>query len=146
MSQESSHPRQLKNIFINPRFQLKVMSYFFVLFLITTASLYSTTFLFFWRFKQKALTVGIPEGHVFFEFLQNQKQEMDSLFVGLAVVNLFILILTSIILTHRIAGPLSKLKSYLLRTESKETFKLRQNDFFKEDLETVAKAMKDKSS
>ena len=72
MDKAEPKPRQLKNIIINPRFQFKFLSYFVVLFFISTITLYSTTFLFFWRMKEKALNVGIPDGHIFFQFLINE--------------------------------------------------------------------------
>ena len=74
--------RSWTNILINRSFQLKLMGYFVLLFIVTTISLYSTTFLFFWNMKNKGLNVGIPEGHVFYQFLLNQKHDLDMLFIG----------------------------------------------------------------
>lgn len=133
MSTSDSEPRKLKNLLINPRFQLKLMSYFAALFLISTVSLYSTTFLFFWRLKEKALKVGIPDGHIFFRFLQNQKSDLDSLFIGLALFNLMLLLGVGFILSHRIAGPIHKLKMHLSKLPAPAAdFKLRETDFFQE--------------
>lgn len=137
-------PRSLKNILINPGFQIKLLGYFVVMFFITTISLYSTTFLFFWKLKQKALNVGIPEGHVFFQFLANQKSDLDSLFVGLAIFNLLVLIGVGLFLSHRIAGPIHKLKMHLSKLPNdSEDFKLRENDFFQE-LGPLVKSVKEK--
>ncbi len=124
--------RSLKGLLINPPFQLKLMSYFAGLFVLTTASLYSTTFLFFWNLKQKGIAVGIPEGHVYYQFLQNQKHDLDLLFVGLAVVNLILLLAAGLLLSHRIAGPIHRLKLYLKDPDPAEPMKLREDDFFKE--------------
>lgn len=133
MTNTEAPPRQIKNLFINPRFQLKLLSYFVGLFVLTTLSLYSTTFLFFWRLKQKALNVGIPEGHIFFKFLSNQKDDLDILFIGLAIFNFLLLIAVGFIISHRIAGPLHKMQNYLKNISSgSEDFNLRQTDFFQE--------------
>lgn len=133
MNKSEASPRSLKNLLINPAFQIKLLSYFVIMFLVTTISLYSTTFLFFWRLKQKALDVGIPDGHVFFQFLANQKSDLDGLFIGLAIFNLLILIGVGLFLSHRIAGPLHKLKNHLSKLPGDpEDFKLRENDFFQE--------------
>ena len=139
-----STPRQLKNILINPKFQFKLMSYFVGLFFLTTICLYSTTFLFFWKLKQKALDVGIPDGHVFYRFLINQKNDLDNLFIGLAILNFFLLLGVGFLLSHRIAGPIFKLKNQLskIETDSRD-FKLRESDFFRE-LEPLVKNLKDK--
>ena len=144
MNKVEPTPRLLKNLLINPRFQLKFLSYFVVLFLITTACLYSTTFLFFFRMKEKALKVGIPEGHVFYDFLQTQKYDLDTLFICLVVLNFLLLIGVGFIISHRVAGPIHKLKNQLstISPES-DDFKLRENDFFQE-LEPLVKKLKDK--
>ena len=138
-----SKERSLKNIFINSAFQLKLLSYFVGLFLVTTASLYSTTFLFFWNMKKKGLNVGIPEGHVYYQFLSNQKNDLDLLFIGLALFNLILLLVLGFIISHRIAGPIHKVKVFLKDPKSHDPINLRQNDFFKE-LGPLANDLKDK--
>lgn len=135
--------RNWKNIIINPSFQLKLLSYFVVVFVLTTITLYSTTYLFFWNMKQKGLKVGIPEGHVYYQFLQNQKHDLDLLFIGLALVNFIVLISVGFIVSHRIAGPLYKFKKFLKNPESEDKIQLRQNDFLKE-LEPLVNDLKDK--
>lgn len=145
MNKAEPKPRQLKNLLINPRFQFKFLSYFVTLFFISTLSLYTTTFLFFWRMKEKALNVGIPDGHVFFQFLVNQKRDLDLLFVGLAVFNFLLLIGMGFIISHRIAGPIFKLKNQLAQiSDDTEEFKLRESDFFQE-LEPLVKKLKDQA-
>jgi hypothetical protein len=145
MNQPEFRPRKLKNILINPAFQLKFLSYFVFLFITSTITLYSTGLIFFWKMKQKALHVGIPEDHVFFRFLSNQKIEFDSLFIGLAILNFLLLIGTGFLISHRIAGPIHKIKVFLEQKGSEEAeFKLRDNDFFKE-LEPIVKNKKSKN-
>lgn len=135
--------RSWTSILINKPFQLKLMGYFVGLFVLTTITLYSTTFLFFWNMKQKGLKVGIPEGHVYYEFLLNQKQDLDLLFIGLATVNFVLLLATGFIVSHRIAGPIHKIKQVLQKPSSFEKVQLRQNDFFQE-LGPIVNDVKDK--
>jgi hypothetical protein len=135
--------RSWTNIFINAPFQLKLLSYFIGLFLLTTLSLYSTTFLFFWNMKKKGMNVGIPEGHVYYQFLINQKHDLDLLFIGLAVVNFILLITIGFIISHRIAGPIHKIKLYLNDPKKHEAIQMRHNDFFKE-LGPIVNKLKDK--
>lgn len=135
--------RNWTSIVIDRAFQLKFLSYFVLLFLTTTASLYSTTFLFFWNMKKKALQVGIPEGHVYYQFLSDQKNDLDLLFLALAAFNFLILIVVGFIVSHRIAGPISKIKRFLQNPEAEENIQLRENDFFK-DLAPIANQLKDR--
>lgn len=140
----AKNQRNLKNFLLNPQFQLRLIGYFLGLFIVTTLSLYSTSFLFFWRLKEKALNVGIPKQHVFFTFLEGQKADLDLLFIALALLNLLILIGAGFIISHRIAGPLYKLKKHLTgMDQSSADFKLRKNDFFKE-LEPAVDELREK--
>lgn len=138
-----TYKRKLKNYLIEPEFQLKLISYFAGLFAFTTLSLYSTVFIFFWRLRQKALSVGIPEGHIFFQFIGNEKRDLDLTFGILAGINLLVLVGVGVVVSHRIGGPLHKLKGYLSNVISSEgpDFKLRKNDFLR-DLEPVVNRLK----
>lgn len=124
--------RSLSNILINKPFQLKLLSYFVGLFILTTITLYSTTYLFFWNMKEKGLKVGIPEGHVYYQFLLNQKHDLDLLFIGLALTNFLLLLGVGFIVSHRIAGPIHKVKESLAHPDNNEPIQMRENDFFKE--------------
>lgn len=138
----SEQSRAVHRLLINPKFQLKLLSYFFGLFIISTASYYSTTYLFFWRMKSKGLAVGIPEGHVYYEFLQNQKHDLDVFFIGLIAFNFLLLTAVGFLISHRIAGPIQKIKSFL-ETGSPDELKFRKKDFF-QDLVSVAKNAREK--
>ncbi len=144
MNKPDTASRSLKNLLIEPKFQLKLIGYFVLVFVLTTVSLYSTTFLFFWKLKQKAMSVGIPDGHIFYRYLANQKADLDGLFIGLAVLNFSVLIGLGFLISHRVAGPIYKLKSYLKNMgKDSDDFKLRENDFF-HDLQPIVKDLKDK--
>lgn len=133
MSSQEISKRKVKNIFQSPFFQLKFISYFIALFVISTISLYSTTYLFFWKFKTKGATIGIPPEHIFFKFLENQKGQLDYLFIGLAIFNFCLLMIVGLIISHRIAAPLNKIEEHLENlSASSEDLKLRDSDFLKE--------------
>lgn len=139
-----AHERKLQNLLIERRLQLRLLSYFIGLFLITTATLYSTIFIFFWKLKRKGLDVGIPDGHVFYKFLAGQKHDMDLLFLGLAAFNLVLLISVGFLISHRLAGPYHKLKLHLasLAPDSPD-LKLREKDFF-QDSSPIVNGLRDR--
>lgn len=134
--------RKIKNILIEPRFQIQLMSYFVGLFIFTVASLYFVNFYFFWTLKEKATSVGIPPQHVFFTYLTDQKSILDTLFFILTFFNLVVLAVVGFFISHRVAGPIYKLKNYLkgIHQDSPE-FKLRKDDFLKE-LEPIINDLK----
>lgn len=135
--------RSWTSILINSPFQFKLLSYFVGLFILTTATLYSTTYLFFWNMKNKGMSVGIPEGHVYYQFLLNQKHDLDLLFIGLAVLNFLLLVGVGFIVSHRIAGPIHKVKIFLQDPKNHDKVQMRQNDFFQE-LGPIVNELKDK--
>lgn len=136
--------RNLANIIVDKPFQFKLLSYFLAIFTISTVTLYSTTFLFYWNIKNKGLQIGIPEDHLFYKFLLEQKQNLDVLFVGLSVFNLAILIIAVLILSHRIAGPINKVRRFLKSPQDDEVFTLREGDFF-QDLPHLINEFKEKN-
>lgn len=144
MSNPNKKNRNLQNFILDPKLQGKLLSYFVGLFMMTTASLYSVSYFFFWRIKDKAMKVGIPENHVFYRFIDGQKTDLDMIFIALVVFNLFLLLGTGIVISHRIAGPIYRFKEYLknIGPDSKD-LKLRPKDFFK-DLEVIINGLKDK--
>lgn len=135
--------RSWTSILINKAFQFKLISYFVGLFVLTTLTLYSTTYLFFWNMQKKGMSVGIPEGHVYYQFLQNQKHDLDLLFIGLAITNFLLLIGVGFVVSHRIAGPIHKIKIFLQDPKNHDKVQMRQNDFFKE-LGPIVNDLKDK--
>jgi hypothetical protein len=108
---------------------------------ITTGSYYSTTYLFFWKMKTKGLAVGIPEGHIYYQFLENQKHDLDLFFIGLIVFNFLLLLTIGFLISHRIAGPIYKIKAYL-EGSREDVISLRKKDFFR-DLLPVVKNLKE---
>ena len=143
MSGDKTVSRSLKNLLIMPSFQLKLIGYFATFFLLSTATLYSTVWLLFWKINQRALKVGIPEGHVFYQFMNDQKMELEALFIGVAIAFLVILVGIVIYLSHRIAGPVYKLQNHLQSLPKDDEFQLRKNDFFK-DLVVIIKELENK--
>jgi hypothetical protein len=93
--------------------------------------------------KSKGLKVGIPEGHVYYNFLVNQKHDLDILFIGLAAFNFCLLIMVGFIISHRIAGPIHKVKQFLQNPVSMDKVEMRESDFFKE-LGPIVTKIKDK--
>ena len=124
--------RNWNNLLIHKTFQLKVIGCLTALFLFSTLCFYSATYLFFWNMKSKGLKVGIPEGHLFYQFLLEEKHDIDIFFLSMAAFNFVLLLSVLVLITHRIAGPINKLKYFLQNPNTQEDFHLRESDFFQE--------------
>ena len=89
----------------------------------------------FWRMGQIGKGIGLQEGHIFYIMLAEQRLGADLLFAFLAVLSLVIVITFGIELSHRIAGPIHRLKKEffeLSRGREVRELKFRDKDFFPE--------------
>ena len=126
---------QRKVYLINPKFQLKVTSYFIFLAIINILVFYGCVYYFFDIFHSKGIEIGLPENHVFFMFIEDQITRMTSIFVVMAILTVLILLIAGVLISHRIAGPMYRLNMDLRgMAEKKElkSLKFREKDFFQE--------------
>lgn len=136
--------RKFKTLLLDPKLQLRLIFYFVCLFMVSTVSIYAVIYLFFYRFTQKAINVGLPEGHVFYHFINGLKYDLDIAFLAFSLFNMVLLIGCGILISHKIAGPMYRIKKFLTSDNIKnEKFVLRQGDFFRE-IEPVMENLKQK--
>ena len=123
------------NILIDPRFQLNFLSYTIGLAFVSTAIFYGANQYFFWKFAQRGQEIGLPRGHIFFEFLAEQQSSMNLIFGITGVVSFAALTVGGLLLSHRVAGPLHRFKSHLRDVASGKTMSdvsFREKDYFPE--------------
>lgn len=122
-------------LIINPRFQMIFLTFmiatsFFIIFEVYLANSY-----FFWKFQQLGENLHLTPDNIFFQFLRQQKNSMNWIFVALSVTVFVSLTILGLIFSHRIAGQIHHLKTHLLKsakTGTLETIKFRKRDFFHE--------------
>ena len=120
---------------INPRFQLRITTYFILLALINILVFYGCVYYFFDIFSSKGIEIGLPENHVFFMFIEDQVSQMTSIFIVMSILTIFILLIAGIFISHRIAGPMYRLNMDLRGMAEKKELKMlkfRKKDFFQE--------------
>ncbi len=120
---------------INPRFQLRMLAYAVGMAVLVVGGIYAAHFLFFHRFIQLGLTLGLPDDHVFFGFLRQQQRTMNYFFAGISILTLAVLLVGGLLLSHRIAGPLYRLRRHLEQISEGEPVrevKFRTHDYFQE--------------
>jgi hypothetical protein len=140
----AKYKRALKNFLILPSFQVGFLGYFVFLFIISSLCFYSAIYLFFYNLRERALAIGVPKGHVFFLYIENQQYDLNQFLIYLVIANFVLLILVGLVISHRVAGPIYKLKKFLGQMSSEsEEFKLRNKDYFK-DLEPIVNDLKKK--
>jgi len=122
---------------INPRFQISVIKQMVLLTCVVIAIFYGANFYHFWSLNQQGLALGLPPSHVFFVFMRNQQTTMNIFFLVTSVLALLTIVGYGLFLSHRIAGPLHRLKKYLGEEKTNSPLSFRENDYFPEVAEAV---------
>ena len=77
--------------------------------------------------------VGLSNKHpLFFVCLRTKKNLMLILFLIIAVINVAVILLTGILISHKVAGPLYRLRTFLENKDilNAERVKFRKGDYF----------------
>jgi hypothetical protein len=133
-----------QHFFIYPAFQKKFLGYFMGLFVLTSFSLYSAIYIFFSNLKASALALGVPKGHVFFLYTENQQYDLNQFLISLLIINFLLLLIVGVVMSYKIARSLCKMESYLSTIQAdSQDFKLPKKDFL-EAMEVVVNNCKSK--
>ena len=97
---------------INPAFQLDVIKKFIVLVFFNIISFYWIVYYFFFNLESLGKMVKTTV-NIHFLFVGEQKNLMVILFNIIAVINIAVILLTGILVSHKVAGPLYRLKKFL---------------------------------
>lgn len=126
---------QRKNFIINPKLQYSFLAFSLVMSLVSISIFYLATLYLFWRFEQAGYSVGIPEGHIFYRFIDNQRSVMNTILLIAAPIITLVTCYTGIKFSHRVAGPIYRLTKHLEDlngTNELKEVRFRKKDFFGE--------------
>lgn len=129
-----------KAYLVNPDFQLKLIGYALFIALLTIGVFYLSNLYFFWKLIEVGKNSKFSPDHPFFMFIGEQKRLMNSVFLVTALISLGTLIVAGVFLSHRIAGPIYRLKIYLNAIVADQHFrelKFRKGDFFADLAESI---------
>lgn len=129
------------NYLINPKFQWDLIKKFILLTFFNILSFYWIVYYFFFNLESKAKIIGLVKDHPFYLFLDEQKLLMLILFLIVSIINISIIMLTGIFISHRVAGPLYRLQKFLEDENIKtaERISFRKDDYFLELEEALNK-------
>jgi hypothetical protein len=121
---------------INPAFQIKFIVYNLAVVIISLSVVYFANSYFFYKIRLYGDKFNLPNDHIFFSLLKDQNSIMNEIFAVSVAVIIVLYFLFGVLLGHRIAGPMFKLKQFfeqLNAGDPKETeIHFRKNDFFNE--------------
>lgn len=90
---------------------------------------------FFAKAKNLGREIGLAPDHVFFQFISEQQNSMNIVFVVTAILVTLLIVMFGLIYSNRIAGPLYHLEKYLrqrIAGEQNGDVKFREHDNFPE--------------
>lgn len=125
--------RFLSNILIYPKFQLSLIGINFLALVVAFAILIFQNFYIFSKLHKMGEDAGLTEDHVFHQFIRFQENQFLFFTTATFIVVLLIITLVSLFISHRVAGPVLRLKTYFLdmqKTEKIQKLEFRKNDFF----------------
>ena len=128
-------PNRRRTYLINPRFQWRFIGFMAVVSLLAIATLFSSNILFFRNLADEARSVGLTPDNPYFDFLDEQKSSLTTLYLGVSAVVFVAMIGLGVLYSHRIAGPLHNLNNKMKRIASGEELspvKFRRRDQFLE--------------
>ncbi|MGR3177472.1 MAG: hypothetical protein ACUZ8E_05410 [Candidatus Anammoxibacter sp.] len=134
-----------KKLLIYPKFQL--------IFLFANLVVLLSTILFvkiqISRTYEHLIKLGVEEnlkaGHPYFRFVSLQETTLTQNLWAAAIVSAIVSIISTLILSHRIAGPFTRLKSYfkaISETAEVKPLKFRDRDFFSDVPQIINDAFK----
>ena len=132
-----------KKILIYPKFQIPLIVINIVIFLSVTALQLIFSHKAFSNFKDLGETAGFDASHPYFAFIERYEAEfMQYALIG-AGVGFICFITANLILSHKISGPICRLKYYFsgLEKNKKPSLAFRKNDFFSELPEVINSAI-----
>ena len=103
--------------------------------LLAISMLFASNILFFRNMEQEALSVGLTPDNPYFDFLQEQKSALSTLYFGVSGLVFVLMMGLGILYSHRIAGPLHNLDDKMKRIASGEDpspLNFRRRDQFRE--------------
>jgi len=124
-----------KVLLVNPRFQFQFMAWMGGLAVAVVMVLHLAHDWFFYQLREQARLAGLTPDHVFFQFINSRQTELNLISVVSFVAILFVVGIIGLILSHRIAGPMYRMKLHfeeVAKTGVAKRLKFREGDFFLE--------------
>ena len=129
------------NFMVLPGFQIRFMMYIIGFALFGIIVLYATNHIYFSRLIAEGQQLGLSPDHIYFEFVNQQKEVLNTTFMTVAAIVFGALILVGLVLSHKIAGPIYRIQLHLLeireKGEASRPLSFRDGDFFPEVAELV---------
>lgn len=130
---KSRNSRKRKNILINKDFQLSAINYVSSLFLIVSGLFYLGNYFLFRKLHYFGLEANLSLNDPYFVFIGNIKKFSNTYFFAILVLAFIVIYIGGFLLSHRIAGPIHKIKitiDRIIQNENVTEIVIRKGDYF----------------
>ena len=128
--------RKLKNFIIYPHFQWRLILMIMLLSLIAPVIIICFQVVSFQKQIDLGHILGLPESHPYFIFYSQYQSQAATVFAGAMIFSLTLCFVLGLMISHRVAGPLVKLRlhfeSISANGKDSECPSFRENDFFRD--------------
>jgi hypothetical protein len=126
---------------VMPGFQVRFMIYIICFAVFGIAVLYASNHFYYARLVAEGQGLGLAPDHIYFEFIEQQKSLLNTVFFSVSVVVFGGMIMAGLVLSHKIAGPVYRIQQYLKTVYENgapdHKLKFRDKDFFPEVAELI---------
>lgn len=139
---------QRKSLFVNPQLQRGFLIYTMFSSLAVGVIYFFSLRYFLSSFQARGAEIGLSDDHIFFRFLADQQSVLDTVFAVSTLLILAYLVVSGLVMSNRIAGPIFRLEQYLREVrEGKNVapLKYREKDYFSTLAEEVNQTFAGKS-
>lgn len=128
--------RKLRNYFIYPQFQLKLIAIIMAISLLAPVIIFAFQSFSFNQQIKNGQMMNLSENHPYFVFYKEFQSETLFVFAVSVAINFVFAFVIGLVVSHRIAGPLVKLKKHLnhvsQENEKDHPVYFRDGDFFRD--------------
>lgn len=128
-------PNRRKKYIINPKFQYRFILATLIPNFASLIIFYLMIDLYFMKLSQDGKELGLAENHPYFLLLRDQSMLMNKVFIIVAILTTLFFLVWGIIFSHKIAGPLYRLRAHFddsAGTKEIKRLSFRPGDFFQE--------------
>ena len=144
--------RQLKSILIYPQFQFKFIFWMMTMCFLNILIFAAFSVLWVAKMQSHGVDLQLPTSHPYFVLLNDFSNSYVLVLVGALLLSSIVCVLVGLGLSHRIAGPLVKMRNHLLdisHSASADPLKevhFRASDFFQDLADSYNKQLHKKNS
>ena len=136
MATQSKHRRKRRQYLVNPQFQLRFMIYIALAVLLGFTIIYTSNLWYFSTLVSQGQELGLDPSHPYYELIEDQRKLLTRTYLIISGITFVLLMWAGLFLSHRIAGPLYRIESYMKQVTAGDVdlkpVHLRKGDFFPE--------------